>query len=277
MLKREKLSNVILNILMLFCLILMLFPFYLVLVNSFKTLPELMNNVLALPTSWFPSNFIYAFTQMNYFVSLKNTLVVVVLSNLGLIVFGTMAGYWLIRRPNRLNKVLFYLLLGAMAIPFQAVMIPLVKVMNTLGLMQNLGGLSLAYIGMCCSMVIFLTYGAIRAIPYEIEEAAILDGCNQLALFFRIVFPLLRNIVLTFTILNVFYAWNDYLMPQILLGNNANLYTIQIALKVFSGEYITRWDWLLPATILSMIVPVILFIFCQRWIISGMVSGAVKG
>lgn len=164
-----------------------------------------------------------------------------------------------------------------MAIPFQATMIPFVKVMKVLGLNGNLYGVSFAYWGMCCSTVIFLTSGAIKAIPLEIEESAVIDGCSELQTFFKVVFPNLRTIVVTFTILNVFYIWNDYLLPFLMLGVNKRYYTIQIALKVFSGEYGIRWDYMLPGIILAMFVPLVVFFVCQKMVIEGMVTGAVKG
>lgn len=271
--KKMRLWNFVVVGLMIF----MVFPFLLVILNSFKSMGEIGKNVLGWPSSLLISNYVYAFRRMNYIRALSNTVVVTFAGNVGLILFATMSGYWLVRRPTWTNKVIYFLYLGAMAVPFQATMIPFVKSMNTLGLSGNIFGVSFAYWGMCCPTVIFLTSGAIRSIPLEMEEAAAIDGCSALGIYFKIVFPNLRTIVVTFTILNIFYIWNDYLLPFLMLGVNKKLYTVQIALKVFSGEYGVRWDYMLPGVILAMIVPLILFLVCQRMVVEGLVSGSVKG
>ena len=265
------------NVLVLLAMVVMIFPFFLVLVNSFKSMGEIGKNVLDLPGKLLIGNYEYAFKRMNFPQALSNTLLITAVGNIGLILFASMTCYWLIRRPVRVNRVLYFLFLCAMAVPFQATMIPFVIVMKNLGLNGSLYGVSFAYWGMCCPTVIFLTSGAIRSIPLEMEEAACIDGCSALGTYFRVVFPNLRTIVVTFTILNIFYIWNDYLLPFLMLGVNKKLYTIQIALKVFSGEYGVRWDYMLPGVILAMIVPLILFIVCQKMIVEGMVSGSVKG
>lgn len=275
--KKAKQKRLVLNIVILLFLVLMLLPFYLVVSNSLKGMNELIKGIFQLPAEWKWSNYTYAFKRMNYYRTLYNTIVVELAANAGLTIFGSMAGYWLERHDNRMNQILYGLLLAAVAIPFQAIMIPLVKLMQVLQLGGTLVGLGIAYWGMACSTIVLMTYGAVKSIPIEVEEAGIIDGCTQLGLFTRIVFPLLRTNVLTVTILNVFWVWNDYLMPQLLVGNKKNLYTIQMALKVFSGENIVRWDYLLPAVILAMLVPVVLFVLLQRRIIGSMVSGAVKG
>lgn len=273
----EKRRTWIWNIVVFILMAIMIFPFLLVLLNSFKSMNEIGENVMSLPKEWLFGNYAYAFKRMNYPQALTNTLIVTVMGNLGLIFFAPMTGYWLLRQSNSLNRVLYFLFIGAMAIPFQATMIAFVKVMKSLNMNGNLFGVAFSYWGMCCPTVIFLTSGAIKAIPMEIEEAASIDGCSPLGTFFRVVFPNLRTIIVTFTIMNVFYIWNDYLLPFLLLGVNKRFYTIQIALKVFSGEYGVRWDYMLPGIMLAMIVPLIIFIVCQKMVVEGMVSGAVKG
>jgi raffinose/stachyose/melibiose transport system permease protein len=255
----------------------MIFPFFLVILNSFKSMGEIGKNIMAWPSVFLIDNYTYAFKRMNFIQALSNTTVITLLGNIGLIVFATMTGYWLIRKPTKLNRLFYFLFLGAMAIPFQATMIPFVKIMKVLGMSGNILGVSFAYWGMCCSTVIFLTSGAIKSIPYDIEEAAFIDGCSALGIYFKVIFPNLRTMVVTFTILNIFYMWNDYLLPFLMLGVNKKLYTIQIALKVFSGEYGVRWDYMLPGVIFAMIVPLILFVVCQKMVVEGMVSGSVKG
>lgn len=270
-------KNIALAIIMVIMAVVVLFPFYLVVVNSFKTLPEISENIMRLPEIWHGENFTRAMEKMNFWHTMMNTLMITFIASFLHILFATMAGYWLIRHPGRLNNFFYFLLIAAMAVPFQSIMIPVISITKLFHLHGSLWGISCVYLGMGCSTVVFLTYGAVKSIPLEIEEAAVMDGCTPLTMYFLVIFPLLRTIVLTYSILNVFWFWNDYLTPQLMLGTKKSLYTMQIALKVFSGEYLVRWDYLLPAVVLAMILPVIVFIICQRSIIDGMVSGAVKG
>lgn len=269
--------NILLSVFMMVMAAVVLFPFYLVAVNSFKTLPEISENIMNIPEIWCFENFARAMEKMNFWHTLMNTLVITLIASFLHILFATMAGYWLIRHPGKLNNFLYFLLIAAMAVPFQSIMIPVISITKMFHLHGSLLGISCVYLGMGCSTVVFLTYGAVKSIPLEIEEAATMDGCTPVSMYFLVIFPLLRTIVLTCSILNVFWFWNDYLTPQLMLGTKKSLYTMQIALKVFSGEYLVRWDYLLPAVVLSMILPVIVFIVCQRRIIDGMISGAVKG
>ncbi len=272
-----KKKNILLTAVMVLMAAIVLLPFYLVLVNSFKTLPEIGEDIMSIPKIWHVENYARAMEKMNFWHTMMNTLVITFIASFLHILFATMAGYWLIRHPGKLNNLLYFLLIAAMAVPFQSIMIPVISITKWFHLHGSLLGISFVYLGMGCSTVVFLTYGAVKSIPTELEEAAIMDGCTPFSMYFLVIFPLLRTIVLTYSILNVFWFWNDYLTPQLMLGTKKSMYTMQIALKVFSGEYLVRWDYLLPAVVLAMILPVAVFIICQRSIIDGMVSGAVKG
>ena len=277
--KRELIRNNIYSVAIGTTLFLVLFPFVLVLMNSFKTNNEISFNLLKLPTAMHIENYARAARLMNYWKSLWNTTLVTVMGCMGLILFGTMTGYWLTRHKEKINRILYILFIGAMALPFQATMIPFVKVMSVLQLTGNIVGVCISYLGMCAPITVILVSGAVYSIPYDIEESAIIDGCNPLQTFFKVVMPNLKPIISTFTILNVFYIWNDYLLPFILLGVNKENYTLQIALKKIAGEAGsgTRWDNMLPAIVLCLIPPLIIFLVGQKHIIEGTVSGAVKG
>ena len=156
-------------------------------------------------------------------------------------------------------------------------MIPLMRVTKTFHLNNSLLGLGVSYWGLGAAMVIFLTFGAIKEIPYALEEAAIIDGCTQFRLFWSIIFPLLRTTVITFTILNTFWFWNDYLMPQLMIGGNNNLLTLQLSMyALFTAEW-QQWDVALAGLVLIIIPVVIFFVLSQKKIIEGMTSGSVKG
>lgn len=258
-------------------LLLTLLPFGIILLNSFKSLLEIAQNILGVPESFSLDNYVRAWDILNYPRSFWNTLVVTVVGNVGLIVFGSMTGYWFARHRTRLNKCLYWLLLAAMAIPFEACMIPIVKVTNIFHLNGSLTGMGLCYWGLGASTVVFLAYGAVLSVPYELEESAMIDGCGRLRLYWQIVFPLLKPTVITFTILNTFWFWNDYLMPQLMLGKQSKLYTLQLSMRYMFMEYFTMWDVALAGLVLILIPTVLFFLAAQRHIIAGLTSGSVKG
>ncbi len=182
---------------------------------------------------------------------------VTVVSNLSLALISSMAAYRMVRHPTRYNRVLFTLFVAAMVIPFQSVMIPLVKVVSTLDLMNSISGLVICYLGFGAPMSIFLFHGFVKGVPVEVEEAATVDGCTPYGVFFRIVYPLMLPMMVTVIILNTLWIWNDYLLPSLVL-QKAELRTIPIATYAFFGQYTKQWDLALPALVLG-ILPVIVF------------------
>ncbi len=274
---KTKRYNNVLSLAFLLLLIFVLLPFCLIVLNSFKSLLEIAQNILGLPASFSLDNYIRAWKILDYPHAFLNTLIVTILGNAGLIVFGTMTGYWLARHRTRLNRFLYILFLGAMAIPFEACMIPIMRVTSMCHLNRSLLGLGVCYWGLGASTVVFLTYGAVLNIPYELEESATIDGCSRLRLFWQIVFPLLKPIVITFTIMNTFWFWNDYLMPQLMLGRSSKLYTLQLTMRSMFMEYFTMWDVALAGLVLILIPTIIFFLIAQKKIVEGLMSGSVKG
>lgn len=274
---KTKRYNNALSLAFLLLLIFVLLPFCLIVLNSFKSLLEIAQNILGLPVSFSLDNYIRAWKILDYPHAFLNTLIVTILGNAGLIIFGTMTGYWLARHRTRLNRFLYILFLGAMAIPFEACMIPIMRVTSMCHLNRSLLGLGVCYWGLGASTVVFLTYGAVLNIPYELEESATIDGCSRLRLFWQIVFPLLKPIVITFTIMNTFWFWNDYLMPQLMLGRSSKLYTLQLTMRSMFMEYFTMWDVALAGLVLILIPTIIFFLIAQKKIVEGLMSGSVKG
>lgn len=276
MMKTRRSTNA-LSLGFLLLLIFVLLPFGLIVLNSFKTLLEIAQNILGLPASFSLNNYIRAWEILDYPRAFLNTLIVTILGNAGLIVFGTMTGYWLARHRTRLNRFLYVLFLAAMAIPFEACMIPIMRVTSVCHFNGSLVGLGICYWGLGASTVVFLTYGAVLNIPYELEESASIDGCGRLRLFWQIVFPLLKPIVITFTIMDTFWFWNDYLMPQLMLGRSSELYTLQLTMRSMFMEYFTMWDVALAGLVLILIPTIIFFLIAQKRIVEGLMSGSVKG
>ena len=133
-----------------------------------------------------------------------------------------------------------------------------------------------AYIGFGESLSIFVFHGFIKNIPVTLEEAADIDGCSRPGIFFRIVLPLLQPVLVTILVLNGLWIWNDYLLPLLLLGSNGEVQTLPLAVQVFIGTYVRQWDLVMTSTLLAMLPIIVLYLFAQKYIIRGMVEGAVK-
>ncbi|MFS0614423.1 carbohydrate ABC transporter permease [Lederbergia ruris] len=275
--KRSKKGVFVLEAFTILVAVVFLIPFYFVIVNSFKSFKDILTNTAALPTTWFIENYTRAWEIMKYPSAFMNSLIVTVLSILGIILISSMAAYRLVRYPTIVNKIIFTLFIAAMIIPFQSIMIPLMKVANTIGLLNNTWGLIVAYLGFGAPLAIFLFHGFIKSIPKEIEESAIVDGCSAYSVFWLIVLPLLKPIIATVSILNALWIWNDFLLPFLFVNSRQELRTIPLSTYSFFGEYTKQWDLAMAALMLG-IVPIILFFFLmQKQIVEGVRVGAVKG
>ncbi|MDD2956986.1 MAG: carbohydrate ABC transporter permease [Lachnospiraceae bacterium] len=276
MIKRKRTTgDVILNILLIFLAVIFLIPFYFVIVNSFKTMGEITANNAALPAGLYLDNFVAALKSIRYGESLRNTLLITVFSNLGWIIVAPMGAYYISRVENKLCKALFALIIASMSIPFQAVMIPMVVVGKTFHLINSIPGVVVIYVGLAIPFAVFMCCGSLRYVPKEIEESAFIDGCSPFQTFWKIVFPLMQSTIVTVTILNTFWFWNDFLLPQILLQNK-NARTLQLAIYQLFGENVYQWNIIMPALLLAILPIVIFFIVMQKKIVEGVAAGAVK-
>ncbi|MFC4100575.1 carbohydrate ABC transporter permease [Paenibacillus xanthanilyticus] len=250
-------------------------PFYFLLNNSFKKLPEILLNAAKLPEAFSLDNFRRAWVAIDFPTVLMHSVVVTGLSVLALVVVSSMTAYRLVRRPTLFNKVLFNVLVAAMIIPFQSIMLPLMKVTAMFNLRGELHGIIICYLGFGLPLSMFLYHGFIKSVPLEIEEAAVVDGCSPYGVFGRIVFPLLKPITMTVIILNVLWIWNDYLLPVLVI--NDSFTTIPLAVQKFFGQYLRKWDLAMAALTLSTIPVVAFFLLLQKHIIAGITAGSVKG
>lgn len=272
--KTITLSKVLIYIFATLLAILFLMPFYVVIINSFKTRTELMNNVLSFPQTFTLTNIKEAFTTLNFLNVFKNSLVITVISSILITFITSMAAWKLVRTKTKASQIIFMMFVASMLIPFQAVMLPLVGVLKSLGL-NNQFGLILSYIGFGTSMSIFLYHGFIKGIPKDLDEAAKIDGCNTWQTFIYIIFPILKPIHVTVIVLNVIWLWNDFLLPSLILKDEGS-YTIPIAVSRLVGRFSTRWELLMPALLLTIIPVIIFYIIAQKQIIKGVTDGAVK-
>ncbi|WP_044748457.1 carbohydrate ABC transporter permease [Bacillus alveayuensis] len=255
--------------------IIFLIPFYFVLINSFKSFAEILIDAAAWPKEFLFNNYVKVWDILNFPKAFWNSLVITVISIAGIVVITSMAAWKMVRTPGKFSKILFIFFVSAMVIPFQTVMIPLMKLGGLLGLTNSIPGLIIMYFGFGVPLSLFLYHGFVKTIPYEIEEAARIDGCSQFGVFWRIVFPLLKPITVTVVILNTLWIWNDYLLPLLVL-QDAELRTIPLAASAFFAQYTKQWDMGLAALVLGVTPIIIFFLFLQKHIINGIASGSIK-
>ncbi|MGD6875817.1 carbohydrate ABC transporter permease [Bacillus infantis] len=278
MARRKIVSSTLLYLLAIIALVSFIFPFVLLVINSFKTNGEILTSPFALPENWNFAHFADVINMMNFGVTFRNSFIVTTLSTLFIVFFSAMAAYHLVRRPSKFNKFFFTVLVASMVIPFQSLMIPLIYIYGAkLQLIDviPIPLLIIFYLGFGSALSVFMFHGFIKSIPIEVEEAARIDGCNSLQIFFLIVLPMLKPIAVTISILNVLWIWNDYLLPSLVL-NNESVYTMPVQMKVFNGTYMNNWELLIPAILLTVIPILIMYMIGQRAIINGVMQGSIK-
>lgn len=284
--KREKTNKLISEIFGIIASIFVLSPFVIVIINAAKKSADIVINPIGLPSHWgqMITNLknVINNQNFNYWKSFSSSLIITIVSLALLCVFSSMAAWVLVRNKKKWSTIIFMIMVSAMVIPFQVVMLPLLSTFRNfsafsgINMLSSYKGIIFAYIGFGGSMAVFILHGFIKNIPYELEEAAWIDGCSPEGTFFRIVFPLLKPVHMTVLILNGVWIWNDYLLPSLMLGLNGKIKTLPVAVSSFVGSYVKQWDLILAAAFLAMIPIIILFIFAQKQIIQGMVEGAIK-
>ena len=257
------------------CLI-FLYPFYYLVINTFKPMTEMSFNPVAFPKTLFLDNYKDIFSQAQIYRAFGNTLIITVCSVLLIVVIGEMAAYPIVFNANKLNNAFMVYLMIGFLVPFQAILLSLFEVMQALKLIDTIHGMILFYCN-GSALTVFLAVGYMRTIPRELTEAAIVDGCSVGGVFFRIVFPLMKPITATSIIFNTMWIWNDYLLPVLVLDTK-KYKTISIAIQYLKGGYGSIDMGAMMGVLVLSILPIIVFyLFCQRYIIEGVAAGAVKG
>ncbi|MGG1311566.1 MULTISPECIES: carbohydrate ABC transporter permease [Cohnella] len=257
--------------------LLFLSPFYFVLVNSVKSLGEILVDAASLPKTYLFSNYAKVWDVIRFPKVLLNSFAITAASVSCIVIIGSMTAYRLVRRPSLFNKMLFGCFIASMTIPFQSIMLQLVRVTSLLELRGNLPGIVVCYLGFGLALSVVLFHGFIKGVPTEIEEAAVADGCTPYGVFWKIVFPLLLPIAVTVVILNALWIWNDYLLPVLIIGSNKDLTTIPLAVTRFFGQYTKQWDLALAGLAMSVAPIVAMFLLLQKYIVEGITSGSIKG
>ncbi len=277
--RREKTTDILLFFLLSVLAAVFLVPLVIVLINSFKSGLYISGAPFALPnkeTFNGLTNYINGLATSGFLAAFLRSVFITVVSVI-LIVIGTaMTAYYIVRVKTKLNKLLYYLFVFSMIVPFQMVMYTMTYVVNKVNF-DNVFGITLVYLGFGAGLSVFMLAGFIKSVPLEVEEAATIDGCNPLQSFFMVVLPILKPTAITVAILNAMWIWNDYLLPYLVLGTDEK--TIPVAIQIaMQGAYgATDYGGLMAMLVLAIIPIVIFYASCQKYIIKGVVAGAVKG
>lgn len=254
-------------------------PIAIIFINSFKNRFEIMSSPFTVPLGKSFSglaNYISGINASGFFKAFGISVFVSVLSVAAILLFTSMTAWYITRVKSAFTKTLYFSFVFSMIVPFQMVMYTLTYVAVRLKL-DNPIGIIFVYLGFGAGLSVFMFSGFIKSIPLEIEEAATIDGCSPLQTFFKVVFPILKPTSVTVAILNAMWIWNDYLLPYLILG--AKYKTIPVAVQLaMQGAYgSVDWGGFMAMLTLSVIPIILLYIFAQRYIIEGVLSGAVKG
>ncbi len=287
--KGTKVRALICTVVGIFIAVYILFPFFLVLLNAFKNQASIVANPIGFAgasVAQLRTNLSAVVNNPNFsfWFAFGTSAVITVISLILLAVLGAMAA-WVISRNNKKkwSIAIYMIFIASMIIPFQVVMLPLISTFRDVGkfvginMLQSIPGIVFAYCGFGGAMTVFILAGFIKGVPYDLEEAAAIDGCSPEGTFFRVILPLLKPVITTVTILNGMWIWNDYLLPSLMLGQNGKVKTLPVAVQAFVGSYVKQWDLILTAALLAILPMIIIFLIAQKQIMDGMIEGAVKG
>lgn len=274
---KKKFRLAILTVIMLVIAVIYIYPVFLMFINAVKPFAEVVTDVIALPSKMELSNFTYVIEKMEYVRLFLNNIMITVIGIAGIVVFASLAAYILNRRRNRYSKIAHLLIITPMLIPFQTIMITLLKVMNVIHLSGSRVGLGIQYWGFGIPMAAFIYGNFMSTIPKEIDESAFIDGAGTFRTFRSIIFPLLKSVTFTVIVLDVMWIWNDFLLPLLMVNSSNETKTLVLAAYTFVGQFNTQWQYAMAAMVLTVLPSIIIFILLQKYIVEGVVAGAVKG
>lgn len=278
MIKNKK-SNIFVFFILLLLSLVFLFPIYLVVMNSFKSRFNIISEPFVFPNSETfvgLENYISGIQTSGIFEAFLRTLFITVGSVLAIVIFTSMTAWYITRVKNRYTKGIYYLYLFSMIVPFQMVMFTMTAVCIKLEL-NNIFGIIPVYLGFGSGLSVFMFSGFIKGLPREIEEAAMIDGCSPIKTFFMVVFPILKPTAITVAILNAMWIWNDFLLPYLLLGTKNKTLSVAIQITMQGAYGSINWGGFMAMLVLAIIPIIIFYLFSQKYIIKGVIDGAVKG
>lgn len=277
--KSKRVGNNVIFFVLLALSVLFLVPIIIVIINSFKSRIYISSQPLKLPnaeTFVALENYINGVTSSDFFSAFLRSLFITVVSVILIVLFASMAAWYIVRSNSKITKGIYYMLVFSMIVPFQMVMYTMTYVANRANL-DNVFGITLVYLGFGAGLSVFMLCGFIKSIPLEIEEAAMIDGASPVQAFFTVVFPMLKPTAITVAILNTMWIWNDYLLPYLVLGSDKKTIPVAIQLAMQGAYGSTDYGGFMAMLVLAIVPIIIFYIFCQKYIIKGVVAGAVKG
>lgn len=278
--RKQRLGNGIVFLLLLILAAVFVTPIFFILMNSFKGRFFIIDRPFVLPrgelfAGW--ENYISGIERADFFSAFGCTVFITVFSVLVIVLFTSMTAWYITRVKSKSSELLYYGFVFSMVVPFQMIMFTMSKLADMLKLNNPLGMVVL-YLGFGAGLSVFMFCGFVKGIPLEIEEAALIDGCNPLKTYFQIVLPILKPTAITVAILNAMWIWNDYLLPYLVIGVGTPYKTIPVAVQYLMGSYGAKDYGAMMALLVLSIIPIVVFyLFCQKYIIEGVVAGAVKG
>ena len=277
---KDRRINSVLSVVLTIVCILWMYPVFMILMNSLKTERAITTtHAFELPTAETfvgLKNYIYGITEMDFLSSLWYSFIITISSVALILLCCSMCAWYITRVQGVLSKGMYYLCVFSMIVPFQMVMFTLAKTADTLKL-NNPYNICIIYLGFGAGLAVFMFTGFVKSMPIAIEEAAMIDGCNPLQIFFKVVCPILKPTMISTAILETMWVWNDYLLPTLVLDIK-QFRTIPMAIQYFRGSYGKVEMAPMMACIMITVIPVIvLYLACQKYNIDGVVAGAVKG
>ena len=275
MIQRARLRRTLLSVIMIPIAVLMGLPFYYILVSTVKTQGEVGREPLGLPSRLFVDNYVQAFTTLPLAQAFLNTAYVTVVSVAVMLLFGSMAAFGIILGKSRLIRAVGVLLIVSFLVPFQSTIIPLYRLFAKVGLVDTLEGLILITSGGAVFSY-FLIVGYMRTVPFEIIEAARMDGAGPFRIYWQIVLPLIRPILVTVGVFQTMGVWNDFIAPSVFLSSPGNS-TLILQVYRAVGQFSTNWPMFMTVSVIALVPMVIFFLLLQKHIVSGLVGGSLKG
>ena len=277
--KNAKAGRTIIFVCLVILAVIFLIPIFLVFMNSFKSRLYISSSPFALPLGEMNvgfQNYVNGFKSSNFMVSFGRSLFVTIASVAVIILCTSMTAWYIVRVKNKMTKALYMIFVFSMIVPFQMVMYTMTFVVNRIHF-DNIFGIVLVYLGFGAGLAVFMFTGFVKSIPLEIEEAASIDGASPLQMYFAVVFPMLKPTAITVSILEVMWVWNDYLLPYLVLGTKHK--TVPVAIQIaMQGAYgAVDYGGFMAMLVLAIIPIIAFYISSQKYIIKGVIAGAVKG
>ena len=273
---KDKVFLVLKYICLILFTILCLYPLIWLFLSSFKTNTELYANPWGLPENFQLTNYIQAIQEGHILQYFGNSVIIAVSAVVVAVLLSSMVSYAITRMYWSLSKITLSVFLLGMMIPVYAMVVPLFSMFNKLGILNTHFAVILPLIGIAFPMEIFIMTGFMGSLPMEMEEAAVMDGCNIYQIFFKIIMPISKSSIVTVAVVTFINIWNDLLLPQIFLTDSAKM-TLPVGLTEFQGQYATNYVVEIAAVIITIIPSILVYIWLHRHIMEGMVAGAVKG